>query len=95
MDKRICEVEGGIRWFVEQLGNKRKELLIKEETLEEIEQGKNLEAERKQLLVEELVDYKAGLEKIRSTLEEQLLKIHEEKDQLRVTEERSEHLHLQ
>ncbi|KAK4803431.1 hypothetical protein SAY86_003248 [Trapa natans] len=85
-----------LRGMEENFQSKQKDLKEQEKLLRTRE--KNLEDERKQLLVEkeELVDYKSGLEKIRSTNEEQLLKIREEKDQLRVTEEeRSEHLRLQ
>ncbi|KAA0039388.1 protein CROWDED NUCLEI 1 [Cucumis melo var. makuwa] len=59
---------------------------------------KNLEAEKKQLLAdtEELICLKAEVEKIRAENEAQLLKLHEERESLKVSEtERSDFLRLQ
>ncbi|CAK9326346.1 unnamed protein product [Citrullus colocynthis] len=59
---------------------------------------KNLEAEKKQLLAdkEDLINLKAEVEKIRAENEAQLLKLHEERESLKVSEtERSDFLRLQ
>lgn len=75
---------------------KMKALKEREKTLRSEE--KNLESEKKQLVAdrEDLLNLKSELEQIRAENEQQLLKIHEEQDQLKVSEEeRAEYLRLQ
>ncbi|KAL9427588.1 hypothetical protein AB3S75_029722 [Citrus x aurantiifolia] len=76
--------------------SKLKDLNGREKTMKSEE--KNLETEKKQLLAdkEDILTEKAELEKIRDANEQQLLKIYEEKNQLRISEEeRAEYLRLQ
>lgn len=78
------------------LESKLKDLSGREKTMKSEE--KNLESEKKQLLAdkEDILSQKAELEKIRAANEQQLLKIYEEKNQLKISEEeRAEYLRLQ
>lgn len=76
--------------------SKLKDLNGREKTMKSEE--KNLETEKKHLLVdkEDILSQKAELEKIRAANEQQLLKIYEEKNRLKISEEeRAEYLRLQ
>ncbi|XP_030512310.2 nuclear matrix constituent protein 1 [Rhodamnia argentea] len=87
----------------EKLKEKEDDLQLKLKDLKEREKSlkseeNNLETQKKSVAVEkeELLSFRAALERVRVENEEQLVKIRMEKDQLKVSEEeRSEFVHLQ
>ncbi|KAE8696068.1 Protein CROWDED NUCLEI 1 [Hibiscus syriacus] len=103
MQDKVSKREHALDNKLEKLKVKEQELELKVKNHKErektvVSQEKDLEIEKQQLVAEkeELLSLKAEVEKIRVENEEQLLKIHEEKDRLMVTEEeRSEYLRLQ
>ncbi|KAL3525780.1 hypothetical protein ACH5RR_014152 [Cinchona calisaya] len=103
MEEKIRKREQTLENKSEKVKEREKELELKSKTLKEREKSfkveeKNMETERKQTLAEKesLLALKIELDKTRSDIENQQLKIQEEREQLKVTEdERSEHARLQ
>ncbi|KAL3526687.1 hypothetical protein ACH5RR_011343 [Cinchona calisaya] len=103
MEEKIRKREEALEKKSEKVKEGENELALKSKALKEREKSfkveeKNAEFERKQILAdkENLLALKVELEKIRSDVENQQLKIREEQEQLKVTEdERSEHARLQ
>ncbi|KAK8569096.1 hypothetical protein V6N13_106974 [Hibiscus sabdariffa] len=103
VEEKISKREQALDKKMEKFNEKEKGFELKVKSLKEREkvirsEEKKLEVEKKSMLAdkEELLILKAEVEKRRVANEEQLLKMLEEKDGLRVTEEeRSEHLRLQ
>lgn len=87
----------------ERLNEKKKDIETKMKTSKEIEKAvkadeKRLEVEKQQMLDDQvsLQSLRDEIEKIRAENTQQMLQIHEENDNLKITKkERSEHLHLQ
>lgn len=103
MEEKAAKREQALDKKLEKLQEKEKDLDLRLKGLKERDKvlktdEKNLENQKKQLLagMEELQGLKNEIEKMRYDNEQQLLRIHEEKDRLRVTEEeRSEYVRLQ
>ncbi|EEF36393.1 DNA double-strand break repair rad50 ATPase, putative [Ricinus communis] len=103
MEDKVLKREQALDKKLDKLKEKEKEFESKSKALKEKEktiksEEKNLENEKRQLNSdkENFLNLKAELEKIRAANEEQLLKIREEKDQLKVNEEeRVEYVRLQ
>ncbi|KAI4346808.1 hypothetical protein L6164_007675 [Bauhinia variegata] len=103
MEDKLAKREQALQKKTDKLREKEKELELKSKALKEREKSikseeKNLEEEKGQndSEREKLLSLKAELEKIRAANEEELLKIREETNQLKVTEvERSEYVQLQ
>ncbi|KAK7394310.1 hypothetical protein VNO78_14832 [Psophocarpus tetragonolobus] len=103
MEEKVAKREQALEKKSEKLKEKEKEYEQKVKALKEKEKSikseeKNLETEKGKIESEreELLTRKAEVEKIRAKNEEELLKINEETNRLKVTEEeRSEYLHLQ
>ncbi|XP_050230580.1 protein CROWDED NUCLEI 1 [Mercurialis annua] len=103
MDEKFVKREQALDKRSDKLKEKEKEFEEKSKALKEREktiksEEKSLDNEKQQLNSEkeDLLTLKAELEKIKAANEDQLLKIHEEKDQLKVIEEeRVEYVHLQ
>lgn len=103
MEEKVAKREQALEKKAEKLKEKEKEYEQKVKSLKEREKSlkseqKELEKEKGKLLSEreELVSLKAEIEKIRASNEEELLRINEETNRLKVTEEeRSEYIHLQ
>lgn len=103
MEEKLAKHEQALEKKTEKLREKEKEYELKLKGLKEREKSvksdeKNLEKEKGQLECERerLLSMKAEVEKIRADNEEELQKIHEETNRLKVTEEeRSEYLRLQ
>ncbi|PPD90247.1 hypothetical protein GOBAR_DD12816 [Gossypium barbadense] len=103
MEEKISKREQALDKKLEKFEAKEKEFELKVKSLKEREQvirseEKNLEIKKKHMDAdkEELLTLKAETEKLRIANEEQLSKMHEEKDRLRFSEEeRSEYLRLQ
>ncbi|KAF9663949.1 hypothetical protein SADUNF_Sadunf17G0105300 [Salix dunnii] len=102
-EEKVAKREQALDKKLEKLKEKENEFESKSKSLKErekaiISEQKNLEGENNQLksAKEVFLNLKAELEKTRASNEEQLLKIHEEKDRLKVSEEeRSEYARLQ
>ncbi|WCJ25416.1 Nuclear matrix constituent protein 1 [Euphorbia peplus] len=103
MEDKIVRREQALDKRIDKVKEKEKDFDSKSKALKEREKSikaeeKNLESEKRQLTAdrEEFLNLKAELEKIRDSNKEQLLKIREEKDQLKVNEdERAEYVRLQ
>jgi hypothetical protein len=103
LEQKVAKREQALEKKWEKLGEKEKVHESKLKDLKEREKSirseeKNLEGERKQILAdkEDLLSLKAEVEKTRADNDEQLLKIREEQDRLKVSEEeRSEYVRLQ
>ncbi|KAI4352260.1 hypothetical protein L6164_006529 [Bauhinia variegata] len=103
MEEKLGKREQALEKKKDKLKEKEKELELKSKALKEREKSikseeKNLEKEKGQNESEreKLLSLKAEVEKIRATNEEELLKIREETNQLKVTEvERSDYVRLQ
>lgn len=103
MEEKFRKREQALEKKSEKVRERENELELKLKALKEREKSlkveeKDMESERKQTLAEKesLLVLKIELEKTRSDLENQQFKIHEEMEQLKVTEdERSEHARLQ
>lgn len=102
-EEKIRKREQALEKKMEKLKEKESEFELKSKALKEREKSfkveeKNMENERKQILSEKenLLGLKIELKKVRSDIENQQLKIREEAELLKVTEdERSEHARLQ
>ncbi|XP_057963072.1 nuclear matrix constituent protein 1 isoform X1 [Malania oleifera] len=102
-EEKVAKRELALEKKLEKFKEKEKDFDSKSKALKEREKSirveeKNLDVEKRQMLTdkEDLLSLRAGLEKLRADIEEQQLKIHEEKEHLKLTEEeRSEYLHLQ
>ncbi|KAI4339631.1 hypothetical protein MLD38_024549 [Melastoma candidum] len=102
-EEKFLKREQALEKKSDKVKEREEDLQLKLKELKEREKAhkseeKNLEAERMQVLVEteKLLSFKAILEKERADCEVQLLKIHAENDQLKVTEEeRGEFVRLQ
>ncbi|KAF8399184.1 hypothetical protein HHK36_015049 [Tetracentron sinense] len=102
-DEKMGKREQALEKKLEKSKEKEKNIELKSKDLKEREKSvkaevKNLEMEKKQMVSdkENLQILKSELEKIRADNEEQQLKIIEEREKLKLTEEeRSEHLRLQ
>ncbi|XP_054786607.1 nuclear matrix constituent protein 1 [Prosopis cineraria] len=103
MEEKVAKREQALEKKTEKLREKEKEFELKLKGLKEREksvksQEKNLEKEKGQLECERerLLSMKTEAEKIRTDNEEELQRIHEETNRLKVTEEeRSEYVRLQ
>lgn len=103
LEEKIAKREQALEKKAEKLREKENDFETKVKSLKEKEKSikseeKNLESEKKQLVTdkEDLVRLLAEVEKIRADNEEQLQKISEQRDLLKVTEEeRSDYLRLQ
>lgn len=103
MEQKVAKKEQALEKRWEKLREKEKDHESKLKDLKEREKSmrseeKNLENEKKQILAdkEDLLSLKAEVEKIRAENDDELLKIREEKDQLKVSEEeRLEYARLQ
>ncbi|OIT33323.1 PREDICTED: protein CROWDED NUCLEI 1-like [Nicotiana attenuata] len=103
MEEKIKKREQAVEKKLEKVKEKEKDHELKLKSLKERERSlkteeKILETERKQIVSEKenLLALKAELENIRADIEKQQVKISEETEQLRVTEdERMEHARLQ
>ncbi|KAM1429184.1 hypothetical protein ACFX2I_045407 [Malus domestica] len=103
LEEKIAKREQALEKKAEKLREKENDFETKVKSLKEKEKSvkseeKNLESEKKQLVndKEDLVRLLAEVEKIRADNEEQLQKISEQRDLLKVTEEeRSDYLRLQ
>ncbi|BFG26368.1 hypothetical protein CerSpe_126420 [Prunus speciosa] len=103
MEEKVAKREQALEKKGEKVREKEKDFESKMKSLKEKEKSikseeKGLESEKKQLIAdkEDLVRLLAEVEKIRANNEEQLQKISEEKDRLKVSEEeRSEYHRLQ
>lgn len=102
-EEKAAKREQALDKKLEKCKEKENEFESKSKSLKEREKAirseqKNLEGEKNQLesAKENFLNLKAELEKTRASNEEQLLKIHEEKERLKVSEEeRSEYARLQ
>ncbi|XP_060194703.1 nuclear matrix constituent protein 1-like isoform X1 [Lycium barbarum] len=103
MEEKIKKREQAIEKKMEKVKEKEKDNELKLKTLKEKEKSlrneeKNLETERKQIVPEKenLLALKAEIENVRADLEKQQMKISEDTEQLKITEdERMEHARLQ
>lgn len=103
LEEKIAKREQALEKKAEKLREKENDFETKVKSLKEKEKSikseeKNLESEKKQLVTdkEDLVRLLAEVEKIRADNEEQLQKISEQRELLKVTEEeRSDYLRLQ
>ncbi|KAK4367670.1 hypothetical protein RND71_011462 [Anisodus tanguticus] len=103
MDEKIKKREEAIEKKTEKVKEKEKDHELKLKTLKEKEKSlkseeRNLETEKKQIVSEKenLLALKAELENVRADLEKQQIKISEDTEQLKITEdERMEHARLQ
>ncbi|XP_065854386.1 nuclear matrix constituent protein 1 [Euphorbia lathyris] len=103
VEEKIVKREQALDKRTDKIKEKEKDFDSKSKALKEREKSiraeeKNLETEKRQLTAdkEEFLNLKAELEKIRAATEEQLLKIREEKNRLKVNEEeRAEYVRLQ
>ncbi|KAH6774664.1 hypothetical protein C2S51_013068 [Perilla frutescens var. frutescens] len=103
MEEKVKKREQAIEKKMEKVREREMDFDSKSKALKEREKSlkveeKNMENERKQLLAEkeELLSIKAALENIKNDTEKLRLRLGEEKEQLKVTEdERKEHAHLQ
>ncbi|KAK1555010.1 hypothetical protein Q3G72_020403 [Acer saccharum] len=102
-EEKIAKRELALDKKLEKIKEKEKDFESKVKALKEREktmrsEENNLGTEKKQLVADkqDLLNLKSELEKMRAEHEQQLLKMHEEKNQLKVSEEeRVEYLHLQ
>ncbi|XP_023551538.1 uncharacterized protein LOC111809328 [Cucurbita pepo subsp. pepo] len=103
MEEKVAKREQALEKRTEKFKEKEADYDTKLKALKEREKSmkteeKKLEAEKKQLLTdkEDLISLMAEVEKIRAENEAQLLKLHEEKESLKVSEtEKSDFLRLQ
>ncbi|KAK6927980.1 hypothetical protein RJ641_006571 [Dillenia turbinata] len=103
MEEKVTKREQALEKSAEKLKEKEKDFESKSKALKEREksiraQEKNLDNEKKQLHADtaEMLILKAEVEKIRADIEEQQLKLIEERERLKVTEEeRADFLRLQ